>query len=204
MLKIQYKDKGEIMNCSKYTSNTNELPKTYKYSHNINLKTHKKISILIQVIFIIIALAMLSLAIGFDFPIKSDMKTITKMIITIGLVIVYMMLHELTHGVFMQIISKKKPNYAFRFPYLTTGSKSYFNKPSFFLIALAPVVILGITLLIAIFFVPNNLFLSLYIVLGLNFAGSAGDYVQIYYLSKLSNDVLLQDDGQETKVFILK
>ncbi len=123
---------------------------------------------------------------------------------TIGLVIIYMMLHELTHGVFMQILSKKKPNYAFRFPYLTTGSLSYFNKTSFLIIALAPVIILGIILLILIFLVSNTVFLSLYVVLGLNFAGSAGDYAQVYYLSKLPNDVLFQDDGYETKVFVAR
>lgn len=192
------------MNRSKYINNTNELPITYKLSHKINLKNDKKISLLIQVIFILIALVMVGLAIVLDFPIKSEMKTITKIIMTMGLVIIYMALHELTHGIFMQILSKKKPNYAFRFPYLTTGSLSYFNKTSFFMIALAPVIIWGIILLIAVLFVPNTLFLSLYVVLGLNFAGSAGDYAQIYHLSKLPNDVLLQDDGHETKVFIVQ
>jgi hypothetical protein len=196
--------KGENMNHSKNISNTNELPKNYRFSHKFDLKTHKKISLLIQVIFMIIALSMVGLAIGFDFPIKSDMKTITKIIITVGLVIIYMILHELIHGVTIQLLSKKKPNYSFRFPYLITGSQSYFNKKSFFLIALAPVIMWGTILLIAILFVSNTLFLSFYIVLGFNFAGSAGDYVQVYYLSKLPSDVLLQDDGYETKVFVVQ
>lgn len=131
-------------------------------------------------------------------------KKHAKIGITIGLVIIYMALHELTHGVFMQILSKKKPNYSFRFPYLTTGSQSFYNKMSFFIIALAPVIIWGIILMIVIAFIPETLFLSFYVVLGLNFAGSAGDYVQVYYLSKLPKNVLLQDDGNETKVFILQ
>ncbi len=57
------------MNRFKHIKNTNELPITYKLSHKINLSDDKKISFLIQVIFILIALVMVGLAIVFKFPI---------------------------------------------------------------------------------------------------------------------------------------
>ena len=46
--------------------------------------------------------------------------------------------------------------------------------------------------------------MSIYIVLGLNFAGSAGDYIQVVSFSKLSNTTLLHDDGNKTSVYSLK
>jgi len=191
------------MNYSNEVQNTNQLPKTHEFSHQIDLKTNKKASLMIQVIFVFIALIMVTLAIAFQFPIQSELKAIPKIIITIGLVIIYMVVHELTHGIFIRILSKKKPKYAVRFPYLTTGSQSFFNKKSFVLITLAPVIIWGIILLFVISFVPQTLFMSFYVVLGLNFAGAAGDYVQVYYFFKLPKNALLQDDGNETKVYVL-
>ena len=46
--------------------------------------------------------------------------------------------------------------------------------------------------------------MGIYIVMGLNFAGSAGDYVQVINFSKLSNTTLFYDDGKETSVYSLK
>ena len=186
----------------KYSHNTNQLPGTHQFSHLIDLKKNKNINLLVQVIFIFIALVMVISAIVFQLPIQSDLKTLSKILITIGFVIIYMIVHEMTHGIFIWILSKRKPIYSIRFPYLTTGSQSYFNKRSFILITLAPVIILGVILLITINFVPQTLFLSFYVVLGLNFAGSSGDYIQVFFFSKLPNSSLLQDDGNETRVFI--
>lgn len=61
----------------------------------------------------------------------------------------------------------------------------------------------GFILILALFFVPQSLFLSLYIVLGINFAGAAGDYIQVHYILKLPSHALIQDDGIKTQVFIL-
>ena len=192
------------MNRSNEIRNAHTLPETHEFSHIIDLKKDKKVSLFIQIIFIVVAIIAVGLAIAFKFPIQSELKIVAKILLTIGFVVIYAIVHELTHGVCIHILSKKKPIYAIKLPYLTTGSKAYFNIKSFILIALAPVIVWGIVLLITIFFVPQILFLSVYVVLGVNFAGAAGDYVQVYYISKLPKDTLLQDDGTETKVFILK
>ena len=185
-------------------NNTTKLPTNYVLSQKIDLKKDNKLSLLIQIIFIIIAAMFVGFAIIFKLPIKNEFNAFKNIVITVGLVFLYMIVHELTHGVFIKFLSKEKPMYTFRFPFLTTGSNVYFNKRSFIIIALAPVIGWGTILLLALFVVPQYLFMSIYIVLGLNFAGSAGDYIQVVSFSKLSNTTLLHDDGNKTSVYSLK
>lgn len=184
--------------------NTSVLPEAYQFSHTFDLKKDKKVSLFIQITFIVIALIIVGLALLFRFPVQNELNTTLMILLTFGLVMIYSIIHELTHGAFIHILSKKKPTYEIRFPYLSTGSKAYFTIKSFIVIALAPVVIWGLLLILGLLFVPQDFFLSLYIVLGVNFAGAAGDYIQVYYISKLPRHAIIQDNGTETKVYILK
>lgn len=190
------------MDKQKVVSNVHKLPATYVESGIIDLKNDKMISLIIQFIFIFIAGVMVGLAIFFKFPIKNDFEAMRKILLTVSLVIVYMMIHEFTHGAFIKLYSKKSPTYCFRFPYLSTGSKTYFNKKCFIIITLAPVVIWGFICIILINVLPEQYFLSLYVVTGLNFAGAAGDYVQVLAFLKLPPQALLKDDGKQTRVYL--
>ena len=49
--------------------------------------------------------------------------------------VVYMAVHELTHGVFVKLFSGVKPVYFARFPFLCTGNTAFFNKTSFVTVA---------------------------------------------------------------------
>lgn len=110
------------MSTTNQTKNTKILPKNYVQYHVVDLKNDKKTALAIQGIFLIIAGFMVFIAIHFQLPIKNDLELIYKIIITILLVFIYMIVHELTHGVVIQILSKRKPVYGFRFPYLYTGA----------------------------------------------------------------------------------
>ena len=118
----------------------------------------------------------------------------------IGLVI-YMILHELTHGLTISLLSKTKSTYTIRFPFLITGTKAYLNKKSFIIVCFSPSVLFGIIIGSILFFIPQDYFLSLFIILGYNFAGSSGDYYQIYIVMKTKRESLIQDDGEKTNIF---
>lgn len=186
----------------KTVENQQVLPKDYTLFQTKDLKNDKKIALMIQVIFLIIAGLMVLIAFYFKLPIKNDLTVINKLILTLSLVALYMILHELTHGLFIWFISKHKPSFGFHFPYLITGSNNYYNKRSFIVILLAPVVIFGIVLILCLLITPQTLFLSLYIVIGLNFAGSSGDYVQAYMIKRLPSNVLIKDDGKNTTYYL--
>jgi hypothetical protein len=168
----------------------------------MDLKKDKKIYISIQITFALMVLCMITLAKWLDFPTKSNWSTGIIILVTVLMGLVYMTIHEMTHGVTMKLLSGVKPIYFARFPYLCTGSTAYFNKKSVVIVALAPVVIWGAFLIAMLLLLPSDFFISVYIVIGMNFAGAAGDYFQVYAISKLPSKALIQDNGKETSVFL--
>lgn len=184
--------------------NTPHLPAGYQIHGTLDLKENKKASLAIQLVFVLIVLAMVGLAVWQGFPAPRAWSTGMVILVTVLMAFAYIALHELTHGVAMKAFSGVRPVYLFRFPFAATGSTAYFNKPSFIIIALAPVALWGAVLIALLSWLPAELFTSIYIVLGLNFAGAAGDYVQVYLVSKLPRTALIQDDGKQTRVFLPK
>ena len=180
--------------------NTITLPTNYELIESFDLKQNK-LNLIIQSIFIIIAGIFVGIVLIFNLQFNSEYHGLITSGITVFIVLVYMALHELTHGVFISLLSKTESTYKIRFPFLTTGTNAYLNKKSFIIICLAPSVIWGIILGIVIIFIPDNLLLSIYILLGLNFAGSAGDYLQVYLIARTAKDALIQDFGNKTNIY---
>lgn len=56
--------------------------------------------------------------------------------------------------------------------------------------------------LAALFALPADYRLTAYVVLALNFAGSAGDIVEAYVVSRQQPEALVQDDGGKIHVFL--
>ena len=188
------------MNESKTSSFLNELPKDYVLYEKINLSEIKTVN-KIQYVFIGVAALMFILARLLNFPLSSSYEGWLTAIITISLCLVYLFLHELTHGLFIKLISHQKPKYNLKFPYLTTGTSVYLSKKSFIVICLAPVIVWGFILTGIILLVPESWFLIIYIVLIVNFGGSAGDYFQFFHFIKVPKDAYLKDDGDTTAVY---
>lgn len=184
------------------TLNSAQLPPNYQFDRKIDLKKDKKAYIAIQGLFLIVVAIMIGLSLWLNFPTKNSWSTGVTVLVTVAMCVVYMITHELIHGVFLKLLSGVNPKYFVRIPFLCTGSEAYFNKRSFSIVALAPVVIWGVLLLTLLALVPTDYFLSIYIVIALNFAGAAGDYFQVFAISKLSPTALIQDNGKETKVFL--
>ena len=113
----------------------------------------------------------------------------------------YIILHEITHLIFMKLFSREKINISIKFPTISVGSGAKFNKMQFTIIALAPVVILGCILLLLIIFTPKNYTFLWTILLILNFAGSGGDYMQFLKVRKYPRNTYFQDNSDETAIY---
>ena len=115
--------------------------------------------------------------------------------------ILYIILHEITHLIFMKIFSKEKINISIKFPTISVGSNAEYSKKQFSIIALAPVIILGIILILLILFSSKDYTFLWSILLTLNFAGSGGDFLQFLKISKYPTNTYFQDTSNETIVF---
>lgn len=192
-------------------NNCTQLPNGYKEILKIDLQKNTKLAVLVNVLALIIAVLMIvpvfvriRESFSMVFIITDDVKItalLLKFIVLIAGMVVYMILHELVHGIFMKKFSGIKPKYGFTGLYAYAGSSAYFNRKSYIIIALAPIVILGIVLLILQFLVPVSWFFVVYLIQVCNVSGAAGDIYVTCKMSRMPADILVNDVGVSMTVY---
>ena len=187
------------------------LPEDYKEFCSIHLQKDKKLAVLINTLAAVIAVAMVLImhyfhsvldlfAIGDD-VVQSLKYLLIRMLTLLGLIAVYMILHELVHGMAMKICGTKKVKYGFTGLYAFAGSDDYYGKGSYLFIALAPVVLWGVVLAVVNCFVPAEWFWVVYLVQVINISGAAGDLYVTIRFSRLPKDILVKDVGVGMTVY---
>lgn len=175
-----------------------ELPEGYKEIFKIDLMNNKKMFIIVNLLNLVIALIMIVIGLFIE-PGFLDTSPVGFTFFFIGMW-VYIILHELVHGVFMKGFSKQRPYYGFKGLYAYAGSKAYFCKSHYIIIAMAPVVIWGIVLAAINLFVPEVWFWPVYLIQVVNISGAIGDLYVTYLMSKMPEDILVQDNGADMSV----
>ena len=183
------------------------LPENYKEILSVNLQKDKKVALLINTAAGVIALVMgnlmhfhISIATLFDME-KGLGAYSLRFAALLILNLIYIILHELVHGITMKICGTKKVKYGFTGIYAFAGSSDYYDKRNYIIIALAPVVLWGIVLGIINAFVPEDWFWVVYLIQIANISGAAGDMYVTAKFSKMPKDILVTDNGVEMKVY---
>ena len=183
------------------------LPEGYGEIFSVNLQKNKKVMLLVNTIALIIA-ALMAVPMHFAVPISTlfsmEDGIVTYMLRFVALIvfsILYIILHELVHGVAMKICGTKKVKYGFTGLYAFAGSSDLYGKCAYIFIALAPVVFWGIVLAIVNFLVPVEWFWVIYFIQISNVSGAAGDLYVTAKFSKMPKDILISDNGVSMKVF---
>lgn len=173
-----------------------ELPIGYSKSFEVDLQKNKKLAVIINLIAFVIAVIMIATAnIFVPINLKYNTGTLVGMLVMLFGMVLYIILHEIVHGIFMKKYSGIKPSYGFTFLYAYAGSTAYFNKKNYITIALAPVVIWGVVLLVLNIIVPTSWFYVVYIIQVANISGAVGDIYVTCKFHKLSDDILINDTG---------
>ncbi len=185
----------------------NKLPDGYNEIYSIDLQKDKKMSLLVNGLAIVIGLIM-AVPMHFVVPVSTifDIEEgmtgyIIRLISLAVLLILYMILHELIHGVSMKLCGTKRVKYGFTGLYAFAGSEDYYGKKSYIFIALAPVVLWGIVLAVVNFIVPTSWFWVVYILQISNVSGAAGDFFVTAKFSRFSDDILVKDHGVGMSVY---
>lgn len=180
------------------------LPDGYKEYYSIDLQKNKKVALFVNAAAIVIAV-LLFVPMNFAVPISSlfifDSGYIIRFVALAFLSVVYMVLHELVHGIAMKSCGTKKIKYGFTGMYAFAGSNDYYDKKSYIYIALAPIVLLGIIIAIINFVVPVEWFWVVYFIQILNLSGAAGDLFVTVKISRFPKDILIKDYGVSMTVF---
>ncbi len=110
----------------------------------------------------------------------------------------YIILHELTHGLFYKIFTHEKLKFGVTLSVAFCGvPNAYVKKWPAFIAAIAPLAIYSIIFL-SVFFVTTNIYVHFlaYVLFIVHFGGCAGDmWVCGYLLFKCDNSTIVNDDG---------
>ena len=184
------------------------LPNEYKKIFSVDLQNDKKVAVFLNVLAFIITILLIIPVSIFIVPIttlfnmeKGLFLYFLRFIILLILIVVYMILHELVHGIAMKICGTKKIKYGFTGLYAFAGSNDYYNKKSYIFIALAPIVILGIVIAIINLFVSIEWFWVIYFLQVINISGATGDIYVTLKFAKFPKDILVKDSGTAMDVY---
>lgn len=184
-----------------------KLPEGYNELFTLDLQKDKKKSIVINGIAIVILLLMGGVAALYvplsDISVSdgSFLQTTVEIAIVSICIMLYVILHELVHGVAMKMCGTKKVKYGFSGMYAFAGSDDYYYKKPYIFIALAPVVLLGIVLAVLNFILPSALFWHVFIIQIVNISGAAGDIYVTFKFMSLPDDILVKDYGTKMTVY---
>ena len=180
---------------------TEILPEGYSEICTVNLQEDKKTSLLVNLSAVIIAVllavpALFAVPVSYMFSMeKGIIDYMLRFVSLMVLGFVYLILHELVHGVAMKICGTKKVKYGFTGLYAFAGSEDFYDKKAYIFIALAPVVFWGIVIAVINLFVPLEWFWVVYFLQIINLSGAAGDlYVTVKFF-RLPSDILVKDIG---------
>ena len=183
------------------------LPEGYREIYSIDLQKNKKMAVIVNAIAIVICALMIVPA-HFVVPITTLFSFENGMGaywlrfgILLAAIVVYMVLHELVHGIAMRLCGTKKIKYGFTGMYAFAGSEDYYYKKPYIFIALAPVVLWGVVLAIITPLVPEQWFWVVYMIQVTNISGAAGDLFVTVKFSRFSDSILVKDYGVGMSVY---
>ena len=184
-----------------------ELPENYVQTLHINLQKDKKLALIINIAALAVGIVLAVLG-HLHIPIWSllDMSGgmvvyFLRLLAFMAVQVIYILLHELTHGVVMKIFGAPKIKYGFTGLYAFAGCDCYFAKKPYIIIALAPVVLWGIVLAAVCPFLSGGWFWVFYFAQISNISGAAGDAYVTLRFSKLPKDIFVKDDGISMTIY---
>lgn len=188
-----------------------ELPNGYKEVYSIdagNTKTGLILNLIglpIMIVMFIILMVIKSLVCGkinFDL---SDGETSLVLFILCIVMILYIIIHELTHGLFYKSFTKEKLKFGLKLTCAYCGVPTiYMKKIPMIITALAPFVIYSLIGVVLMIVVPYNvIFLAIDILFSAHVAGCVGDIYISFLLIKYPKETLVNDTGVKQTFYIL-
>lgn len=177
-----------------------ELPEGYKEYKVIDAKKTST-AIIFNIISIVVMVIVLFLGIGIkslfqDFEMKVVGNSLV-LLMYILIMVVYVILHELAHGLCYKIYTKKKLTFGLSLSCAYCGVPSiYVKKIPMIITVLAPAVIFTIIMVPVLFLLPADInYFMMLLIFGLHLGGCSGDIYFAVTLIKAPKDVLLNDTG---------
>ena len=195
----------------------NDLPEDYIEDYEIDAKSAKFTviyGIILNLLLTIgtIALCIVIKKISFNdikdyYNLKPHIILLSLFILMVSMV-AYIVLHELTHGLFYKIFTREKLTFGLTLTVAFCGVPKLYNKKwPMIITSLAPFVVFSFVFGIPLFFINDIIaYIGFSIMLGIHLGGCIGDlYGSIIMLFKYhGKDVLVNDTGPKQTFYIKK
>jgi len=183
-------------------ASTKTLPEGYAQSGEINLKTNKRLAIILNIVAFFVGVLTFFLLASFVALARPSLMntsgTITAggVAVVVGLMVILFTIHELVHGFFFWVFTRSRPVFALRLFYAYAGAPDwYIPTRQFAFVAVGPLVIIDAVGLLLMLLAPEGWFFLIAILVALNTGGSMGDLLVLTRLLKLSPTCLVNDTG---------
>ena len=178
----------------------NTVPSDYQPIMSVDMQNNKKTAAAVIVINLILTAAMV-VPMLFLVPFSFFVKNYVGVFVFLLSYFVYIILHELTHAAVMKMFGAKKVHFGFSGLYAYAGSNFYFDRKSYVMIALAPVLLFAVVFAAVNVFVPASWFWCIYLLQVCNISGATGDFYVTVKFSRMPRDILVHDSGTAMTVF---
>jgi hypothetical protein len=188
-------------------SSTKTLPDGYVRSYEINLAMNKGLAVLLNIVGFFIIIFSFTLLLLFTrwarqgifsdaFTFNANLSTIGAFLILIVFVALSLILHELIHGFFFWFFTHSRPVYALHLAYAYAAAPGwYISVRQYWIIGLAPLVLIDAVGLLLILLVPASWVLLLIFLVASNTGGSIGDMWIMLRSLQTSPSALVNDVG---------
>ncbi len=184
-----------------------ELPVGYTEIFSVDMKKDKKMAWGLNITAAVVTVIMIVCA-AFHVPITAlfDMSEglgvyAARFGIIVLSCIAYIVAHEAVHGLVMKAFGTTKVKFGFTGLYAFAGSEEYYDKCSYILIALAPLVLFGVIFGVLCAVVSPCWFWVVYFLQIINVSGAVGDVYVTIRFSRMPKDILVQDNGTDMTVY---
>ena len=118
--------------------------------------------------------------------------------------IVYLVLHELTHGIVYKILTGEKLTFGLKLSCAFCGVPDvYVTRKTALLALLAPFTVFSVAFLVPFFLLSGSLSFSFLVLFSLHFGGCAGDHYDTFLLLfRLKGNLLMRDTGPRQTFYI--
>jgi len=184
------------------------LPEGYALLRTVDLQKDKKTALAVNLAGLVIMAVMAAggaflVPIGalFDFSAGFGMYILRFAVLLVGMV-VYIILHEWTHGLVMRACGARRLRFGFTGLYAFAGSEEdYFPRGAYLCIALAPLAVWGVIFGILCAAVPREWFWVMYFLQITNVSGAVGDMYVSLSFSRLPREILIRDSGVRMEIY---
>ena len=180
------------------------LPAGYREILSVDLQKDKKKALLLNGAALLMTIILLPIGhcfvpvseLGKVFVTGDFSGTMLRLLVLLGGMLAYIVLHELTHAAAMKALGGKQVQFGFTGLYAYAGSaEDWFDRNAYICIALAPVAVWGLIFTVLLILVPRSWFWIIWLLQIINITGAAGDFYVSFLASRRPSRLLVRDTG---------